>query len=70
MGCQGNILECSIYDRKDFSSFSGKFVLNYQNCLLKMKFSIQTYSNMLNSMEVMFPISALHRKYSFSENLV
>ena len=70
MGCHGKILECSIYDRQDFSSFSGKFVLNYQNCLFKMKLGTQTYSNMLNSMGVMFTISVLHRKYSFSENLV
>ena len=59
MGCHAKILEGSIYDRQGISFFSGKFGLNYQ-----------IYLNMLNSMVAMFTISVLHRKYSFSANLV
>ena len=54
---------------KVFFFFLSKFGQIYQNCRFKMKFSIQTNSNMLNLMVMMFTFSAVDQKYPFWTNL-
>ena len=49
--------------------FLGKFGPKNQKCLFKMKFGVQTNSNMMNLM-VMFNFSLLDWKYIFWANLV
>ena len=51
------------------TSFLGKFGPKNQNCQFKMKFSIQTKSNMQNSMVVLI-FSFLNGKHSFWVNLL
>ena len=49
---------------KSFLPFLGKFCQKYHNCLIEIKFDIQSNSNILNLM-VMFAYSFLNLKYSF-----
>ena len=51
------------------TSFLGKFGPKNQNCQFKLKFSIQTKSNMQNSMVVLI-FSFLNGKHSFWVNLL